>query len=83
MQYVYVIKKRNGKIYIGCTTNLRQRLKMHNSGMNKSTKGHDWELIYYEAYKSGKDARRRERSLKKSGQAIRWLKDRLRESLLG
>lgn len=83
MQYVYVIKNRNGKIYIGYTKNLKQRLKMHNAGANRSTKGNEWELIYYEAYKSGEDAKRREKSLKRSGQAIRWLKDRLRESLLG
>jgi len=83
IEYVYVIKNTSGKIYIGYTKDLRQRLKQHNLGMNKATKGQKWELIYYEAYKSSQDARKREKSLKNSGQAIRWLKDRIKESLLG
>jgi len=81
MEYVYVIRSKNNKIYIGYTKNLRQRLKEHNSGGSKWTKNQMWELIYYEAYKCREDARRREKSLKKSGQAIGWLKERIKESL--
>lgn len=39
-----------------------------------------YELIYYEAYKSEKDARLREKMLKFYGQGIRRLKERLRNS---
>ena len=81
MYYVYVIKNTEGNIYTGYTNDLDRRLESHNKGLNKSTKGHQWEYIYYEAYRAEKDARRREINLKKSGQARRWLKERLQESI--
>ena len=35
------------KTYVGYTSNLDNRLKLHNSNKGaKSTKGHKWELIY-------------------------------------
>ena len=40
------------------------------------------ELVYYEAYKAKSDAQLRERRLKQRGQGIRWLKGRLKESLI-
>ena len=81
MYYVYVIKNEKGALYTGYTTNLQKRLEAHNEGLNKSTKGHIWECVYFEAYKSEKDARSREANLKKSGQARRWLKERIKHSL--
>ena len=81
MYYVYVIRNELGQLYTGYTTDLANRLHAHNSGKTRTTKGHHWDYVYYEAYKSREDARRRERNLKKSGQARRWLKDRIRESL--
>ena len=57
MLYVYVIRNRlTSETYIGYTDDLRRRIKEHK-------KKHP-ELIYYEAYKSEKDARNRERKLK-------------------
>ncbi len=76
MFYTYIIRNRKTKeTYIGFSDNLRRRLKEHK---NKNP-----DLIYYEAYKNEKDARSRERQLKKRGQAIRWLKSRIRHSLQG
>ena len=75
MYYVYVIKgMKTGKLYYGYSNDLKRRLRQH------SQKGL-YELIYYEAYKSEDDARRRERKLKDYGQAITALKSRLKESL--
>ena len=61
MFYVYVIKsKRNARLYYGFSSDLRARIKSHNHGYNTATKsGVPWELVYYEAYKSEKDARER------------------------
>ncbi len=81
MYYVYVIQNESGARYLGFTSNLANRLAAHNKGLVRSTKGHKWELVYYEAFKSEQDARRRERNLKKSGQARRWLKERISASL--
>lgn len=73
MYYVYLIKnKRDEQSYIGYTNNLKRRLKEH--------KDKKPELVYYEAYKSEKDARNREMKLKQRGQAVRRLKERLKES---
>jgi len=62
MFYVYVLQSlRDKKLYIGFSTNLRNRIKDHNSGSTKSTKPRrPFRLLYYEAYLSEKDARRRE-----------------------
>ncbi len=39
MHYVYVLlSKRDGKLYLGFTTDLKQRLKEHNGGKVQSTK---------------------------------------------
>ncbi|HOX53953.1 MAG TPA: GIY-YIG nuclease family protein [Candidatus Omnitrophota bacterium] len=75
MYYVYLLKEKgSNKTYIGFTANLEQRLKQH-----KATK--EIELIYYEAYKTEKEARDRERKLKMYGSAWRALRQRLRISL--
>jgi len=64
---------------VGCTVDLRKRLKEHNQGLNKSTKPYrPWKLIYYEACLNKDDAKRRENYLKTS-QGQRLLKRRLKE----
>ncbi|MEK7542828.1 MAG: GIY-YIG nuclease family protein [Patescibacteria group bacterium] len=74
MYYVYFLRATSkNSTYIGYTSDLERRLKEH------TDKGP--ELVYYEAYKSEKDARNREKMLKQRGQAIRWLKSRLENSL--
>jgi len=64
--YVYVLHNKNKRfIYIGYTENLKKRLEEHNSGKSKSTKPYiPLDLIFYEAYKNIKDAKRREEYLK-------------------
>ena len=55
---------------------------MHNAGKVKSTKERlPFDLVYYEAYKSEKDARSREIQLKKMGSQRESLKKKLQESL--
>ena len=83
MFYVYIIKsKKTGKIYIGYTSNLKIRLKEHNTNRVFSTKHKGpWELIYYEAYKSEADAKEREKQLKYYGKALGQLKKRIENCL--
>jgi putative endonuclease len=84
MFYVYVLKskKKLDQLYIGYTTNLKERLKKHNEGLVQSTKPYlPWKLIFYEAYQSKKDAKRREQYFKttKGRKALKlMLKDSLR-----
>jgi putative endonuclease len=68
MYYVYILKSQlDGKLYIGYTANLRDRIQRHQSGEVLSTKPRrPFELIFYEAYKSKEDAKRRERYFKTS-----------------
>ncbi|HCI54713.1 MAG TPA: GIY-YIG nuclease family protein [Bacteroidales bacterium] len=35
--FVYILKYKNGSIYTGCTNNLEERIKQHNSGKVIST----------------------------------------------
>ncbi len=75
MYYVYVVKNRrnNRGTYLGYTNNLRRRISEH--------KIKNSDLIYFEGYKSELDARTREKKLKQRGQAVRWLKERIKDSL--
>ncbi|KKQ42312.1 MAG: hypothetical protein US60_C0020G0018 [Microgenomates group bacterium GW2011_GWC1_37_8] len=84
MYYVYLLKsvRKPERIYIGSTKDLKKRLQEHNSNKSHFTKNYSpWELIYYEAYKSEKDARVRESKLKQHGKGKQELKKRLLFSL--
>ena len=63
---VYAIKsQRDGRIYVGFTSDIDRRLKEHNSGKTKSTKGFvPWVLIYTEEKDCRMAARAREKYLK-------------------
>lgn len=78
--YIYVIQSiQHYDLYVGYTTDLKERLKRHNGGFNISTKSHrPWQLIHYEAYRNEEDAKRREKYLKTS-QGSRLLKRMLKE----
>ena len=84
MCYVYILKsKKDNKLYIGSTNNLDRRLEEHNSGKVFSTKSRfPFELFYYEAYKSEKDARYREKNLKIRSRAFAQLRKRIKESVI-
>jgi putative endonuclease len=83
MFYVYLLKslKYKYQMYVGYTDNLKVRFNKHNKGLVKSTKPYlPWELIFYEAYKSKIDAKRREKYLKTT-KVRKALKLMLRNSL--
>jgi putative endonuclease len=81
--FVYVLKSQKYKrIYIGSTSDLRERVSEHNKGRVKATKyGIPWILVYYEAFLSERDALGRELHLKKYGSALGFLKRRIKRSL--
>ena len=66
MWYVYVLRsKRDNKLYIGCTDDLRKRVELHNAGKVPATKlRRPLALIHYEAYLNKFDAFAREKWLK-------------------
>jgi len=78
MFYVYVLRSlKDGKKYIGYSSDLKKRLAEHNNGKVKITKNRlPFELEYYEAYKTEIQARRQE-LFYKTGQGRRILKERL------
>jgi len=82
MFYTYVLKSvETGKLYVGKTANLRERLRSHFYHKVKTTK--KWgkiRLVFYEAFLSEKDSVRREKYFKTSkGKAS--LRQIIRESL--
>jgi len=66
MYYVYVLKsQKDGNLYIGQTSNLKQRLEYHNSGRIRSTKRRTpLELIYVEEFQTRGDAMKKDKALK-------------------
>ena len=85
MYYVYVIvEEKTGKKYIGFSSDLRKRIAEHNNRRGaKYTEGGKWNLVYYEAFTSKKDAIMRERRLKHDGRAKYHLFQRIGDSLAG
>ncbi|KKP88753.1 MAG: Excinuclease abc c subunit domain protein [Berkelbacteria bacterium GW2011_GWA2_35_9] len=83
MYYVYLLKNSiAGKVYIGYTADLKERIKQHNHNKTKSTKNRGkHQLIYYEAFKSKTDARKREIALKKQSRQKEFLLNNLEDSL--
>lgn len=80
MYYTYVIKsKKDNKVYVGYSNNLRKKFKEHNEGLVKSTKNRKpfelLYLLYYEACNILKDAIQREKALK-TGLGRSYLKRR-------
>jgi putative endonuclease len=64
--FIYIlISKKDNKMYVGCTTDLEQRLVDHNSGKVSATKNRrPFEIIYSEKYTDKAEAFNRERYLK-------------------
>ena len=82
MYYVYVLENRAGKLYKGCTSNLKRRLNEHNTKRVLSTKNYTpWKLIYYQGFINKTDALREEKFLK-SGKGRERLKFLLIDTLL-
>jgi putative endonuclease len=77
MIYVYVLRSTpDGRLYTGCTRDLRRRFALHNAGKVDSTKERrPLELIYYEACLNEGDAFHREKYLK-TAYGKRYIKSR-------
>ncbi len=83
MFFVYILKSQKDRnLYIGFTSDLKRRLKEHNSGQNRSTKfRRPLKLVYLEGYLSSEDAKKREENLKLRARALRQLLNRIEKSL--
>ena len=77
--YIYILLLKNKQFYTGYTSDLKTRIKKHESGGVKSTsKRRPLKLIHYEAYLLESDARRREKYLKSTGGKY-FLKQQIRD----
>jgi putative endonuclease len=58
MYYFYILRSLiNSKLYLGYTSDLKRRLKSHNSKLNKASKPNaPFELLFYSAFKNKDDA---------------------------
>ena len=65
--YTYILECRDGSLYIGYTTDLKKRIKMHNDGKGaKYTRGRTpLKLLYYETFFTKSEAMQKEALLKK------------------
>ncbi len=64
--FMYILKSKIvDRFYIGQTSNLKKRIKRHNSGEMFSTKPYcPWKIIYFETFLTRSDAMKREHFLK-------------------
>ncbi|MCC5846403.1 MAG: GIY-YIG nuclease family protein [Verrucomicrobia bacterium] len=75
MYFVYAIQSESGRVYVGQTQNLEERLSYHNSGYVKSTSGDsNWRYVKTQSFETRELARYFEWQLKKSrGRRLKWL----------
>ena len=65
MFFVYVLKTKEGDLYVGQTNNIEDRLKRHNNNQSISTKNKGpWSLRYSESFETRSLAMKREKELK-------------------
>ncbi len=77
MFYVYVLKNLEGRLYIGQTDDLEERLARHQTDRAGWTRLRGpWELVHYETFTTRGEAMARERRLK-CGKANKELRERL------
>lgn len=79
MQTIYVLKsEKDGNLYIGCTADINERVKYHNSGRVFSTKNRrPLVLIYKEEYLDKYEAFQKERYYK-SAKGKREIKEKIK-----
>ena len=75
--YVYILQSlKDYKYYIGSTSNVTERLKFHNAGLQRSTRNRiPFKLVLSEEYGSKVEALKREKQIKnwKGGEAFKSL----------
>ena len=78
--FVYILESEiDGRLYKGQTSNIYNRIKEHNSGKTKSTKGYiPWKLVYFETFETRDEAVYREKYFK-TGSGREFLKGKLKE----
>ena len=76
--FVYVLESEiDGRLYKGHTCDIDKRIKEHNSGKTKSTKGYKpWKLVYFEIFDTREEAVLREKYFK-TGSGREFLKEKL------
>ncbi|TMJ01311.1 MAG: GIY-YIG nuclease family protein [Bacillati bacterium ANGP1] len=79
--YVYVlISRRDGRLYVGSTSDLERRITDHSTGKNISTVSRrPLALVYFEGHLNKSDALRRERYFKTAKGKV-TLKQMIRDS---
>ncbi len=79
MHTVYVLRSlKDDNLYIGCTSDMEERLRMHNNGAVQSTKSRrPFELIFQEEYSDKYAAFNKERYYK-TAKGKRELKDKIK-----
>lgn len=67
MNYVYILRCRDGSLYTGWTNDIDKRLEAHNSGRGaKYTRGRGpVQLVHLETYDTREEAMKREAAIKK------------------
>ena len=81
MYYIYILRCSDDSLYVGYSTNLKQRIEYHiNRRVISTTYRLPVELIHYEAFISKKDAKAREVFLK-SGYGRKQISSFLKNTL--
>ena len=67
MYFVYILRCADGSLYVGQTTNIKNRIETHNAGKGAAftSKRRPVALAYVETHSTRPDAARRERQLKR------------------
>lgn len=83
MFYFYILgSHKDNELYYGSTNDLKRRVIEHNSGKVLSTKSRrPFKLLYYEAYTTEGEARKREVTIKLRGNARFQLLKRIDDTI--
>ncbi|OGM31615.1 hypothetical protein A2803_00445 [Candidatus Woesebacteria bacterium RIFCSPHIGHO2_01_FULL_44_21] len=77
MYFAYILYSQPfDKYYIGSTSNLQNRIDRHNNGGSRYTRPfRPWALVYSEKFKTGSEAAKREKEIKryKGGNSFKQL----------
>jgi putative endonuclease len=75
MTSVYIVENDDGRRYIGCTTDLAERLTDHNTGVSTWTRDRGpWRLVWHRDVTDLSEARKLENLLKRQGRGSGFYK---------